>query len=412
MASFPLVLSDLLGHWWQYIVYLVIGFAFGFVLEIAGFGNSKKLAAQFYFKELTVLKVMFSAIIVAMVLIFLTSGLGWLDYNLIWVNPTYLWPGIVGGLIMGVGFIIGGFCPGTSLVAAATAKLDGVFFTLGALTGIFVFGETVSYFDSFYNSEVQERFTLPGLFGTSTGVVVVAIVLMALFVFFGAEQLERLVGKRDLAREPRWRYAAAGTMAMAAFGVLLIGQPTTEDRWNRVQDEKERAIEQRQVQIHPGELLKLMNDDRLNLMMLDVRSESDFNVFHILDAEHIESSSALEAMIPDLRAQPANTVIVVMSNDEADATEAWKTLVAESVLNVYILEGGINNWIATFADDDFRAAHPRIEAEEEHLQYAFDSALGARYATAQPSAALLEEMTFEEKVVLKTARGAGGGGCG
>ena len=412
MASFPLVLSDLLGHWWQYIVYLVIGFAFGFVLEIAGFGNSKKLAAQFYFKELTVLKVMFSAIIVAMVLIFLTSGLGWLDYNLIWVNPTYLWPGIVGGLIMGVGFIIGGFCPGTSLVAAATAKLDGVFFTLGALTGIFVFGETVSYFDSFYNSEVQERFTLPGLFGTSTGVVVVAIVLMALFVFFGAEQLERLVGKRDLAREPRWRYAAAGTMAMAAFGVLLIGQPTTEDRWNRVQDEKERAIEQRQVQIHPGELLKLMNDDRLNLMMLDVRSESDFNVFHILDAEHIESSSALEAMIPDLRAQPANTVIVVMSNDEEDATEAWKTLVAESVLNVYILEGGINNWIATFADDDFRAAHPRIEAEEEHLQYAFDSALGARYATAQPSAALLEEMTFEEKVVLKTARGAGGGGCG
>jgi uncharacterized membrane protein YedE/YeeE len=73
-----------------------------------------------------------------MLFIFLTAGLGLLDYNLVWVNPTYLWPGIIGGLIMGAGFIIGGFCPGTSLVAAATGKLDGIFFTLGAFFGIFL----------------------------------------------------------------------------------------------------------------------------------------------------------------------------------------------------------------------------------------------------------------------------------
>ena len=112
MAPFPLALTDLLGHWNAYIVYALIGFAFGYVLEISGFGDSRKLAAQFYFKEMTVLKVMFGAIITAMVLIFLTSGLGLLDFNLVYVNPTYLWPGIVGGLIMGVGFIVGGFCPG------------------------------------------------------------------------------------------------------------------------------------------------------------------------------------------------------------------------------------------------------------------------------------------------------------
>ncbi|MEZ4581350.1 MAG: YeeE/YedE thiosulfate transporter family protein [Caldilineaceae bacterium] len=90
--------------------------------------QSPKLARQFYFKEMTVLKVMFMGIVVAMLLIFWATAMGWLNYNLIWVNPTYLWPGIVGGLIMGVGFIIGGFCPGTSLVAAATLKLDGIFF--------------------------------------------------------------------------------------------------------------------------------------------------------------------------------------------------------------------------------------------------------------------------------------------
>ena len=119
MTTFPLSLTEIFGHYGSYFVYFIIGVAFGAVLEMAGFGNSRKLAAQFYFKDMTVLKVMFTGIIVAMVLIFGATAIGLLDYNLLWVNPTYLWPGIVGGLIMGAGFIIGGFCPGTSLVAAA-----------------------------------------------------------------------------------------------------------------------------------------------------------------------------------------------------------------------------------------------------------------------------------------------------
>ena len=92
-----------------YIVSFFIGFGFGTALEIGGFANSTRLAAQFYLKDMTVFKVMFTAILVAMVLVFAATGLGWLDFNRVWVNPTYLWPGIVGGLIMGFGFIIGGF---------------------------------------------------------------------------------------------------------------------------------------------------------------------------------------------------------------------------------------------------------------------------------------------------------------
>lgn len=182
---FPLPLETLIGKPLMYLLFGVIGFAFGFVLEISGFGNSKKLAAQFYFKDLTVLKVMFSAIVVAMVLIFAAVGLGVLDFNQVWVNPTYLWPGIVGGLVMGVGFIIGGFCPGTSLVAMATFKLDGLFYVLGALTGIFLFGETVGLYEDWWNSSYYGRLTLMDVFNLPTGVVVVMIVLMALFMFWG-----------------------------------------------------------------------------------------------------------------------------------------------------------------------------------------------------------------------------------
>jgi len=105
----PLPLETMYGKMILYSISLVIGIAFGYTLEIAGFGKSTKLAAQFYFTDMTVFKVMFTGIIVAMVLVFGASALGWLDYSRVFVNPTYLWPGIVGGLIMGVGFVIGSF---------------------------------------------------------------------------------------------------------------------------------------------------------------------------------------------------------------------------------------------------------------------------------------------------------------
>ena len=200
---FPLPLETLLGKPLMYVLFGLIGFFFGYVLEISGFGELTKLANQFYFKDMTVLKVMFTAIVVAMVLLFGAIGIGLLDYHQIWVNPTYLWPGIVGGLIMGVGFIVGGFCPGTSLAAMATFKIDGLFFVLGGLTGIFLFGETVQYFEDFWNSSYYGRLTIQDWLGVPAGVVVVGIVLMALFMFWGAEKLEAHFGHKDLSKEPR-----------------------------------------------------------------------------------------------------------------------------------------------------------------------------------------------------------------
>lgn len=410
MPPFPLPLTSLLGTWGAYAVYLAIGFAFGFVLEISGFGNSKKLAAQFYFKDLTVLKVMFGAIVVAMVLIFGASALGLLDYNLVYVNPTYLWPGILGGLIMGFGFIIGGFCPGTSLVAAATAKLDGVFFVLGAFFGIFVFGETVSFYEDFWYSSYLGRFTIPDWLGLNTGVVVILLVLMALFMFWGGEKLEHIFGGKDPAAAPRWRYGAAGALFLAAVVVALIGQPTAAERWARIEAERGAQLAQREVQVHPGELLAILHDDAVRVRMLDVRSEADYNLFHILDAELVDPA-ALDTLAAELGAEPANTVFVVMSNGEEEATEVWRTLVAQSVPNVYILEGGVNNWLATFAGEEFKANNALVSAPAGALAYRFDAALGARYPAAEPDPHAFT-LEYTPKVKLEVKRGPTGGGCG
>jgi len=409
MSPFPLPLTELFTPFGQILIYFIIGLGFGIALEISGFGSSPKLAAQFYFKEMTVLKVMFTAIVTAMVLIFLASAVGLLDYNLIWVNPTYLWPGIVGGLIMGVGFIIGGFCPGTSLVGLATFKLDGLFFTLGSLFGIFAFGETVGLFDEFYNSSYMGRFTLPEFFGLPTGVVVLLVVFMALFMFWGSEQLERIFGGKDPKKAPKLRYAGAGVLTMAAVAVMVIGQPTTADRWNVISAEKEQLLQDRAVQIHPGELLATMHEHKVNLVMLDVRSEADYNLFHIRDARRVDIET-LPELAPELLLEPSNTVFVLMSNGETAATEAWKVLAAESVPNIYILEGGINAWLAVFAEEDQGIQSVSVSGDDRY-QFIFNAALGSSYHAARPHPEDYQ-LEYIPKIQLQNRKGPSGGGCG
>lgn len=409
MTPFPIPVTQVLSNVAAFFVFLTIGFGFGYVLESAGFGNSEKLAGQFYFKDLTVLKVMFGAIIVAMVLIFGASAVGLLDYNLIWVNPTYLWPGIVGGLIMGFGFIIGGFCPGTSIVAAATLKIDGMFFVLGALFGIFLFGETVGYFDIFWTSSYFGRITIQDWLNVDAGWVVLGVVFMALFMFLGGEQLERLFGGMDPKQAPKLRFVGAGILVIVALAVLFIGQPTTEDRWARLADEKQVLLDERSVYVQPAELLHTMHDHKINLVMLDVRDEADYNLFHIADARRVDLES-LDELIPELHLEPANTVFMVMSNDENRATDAWKILVAESVPNAYVLEGGVNGWLTAFAENESGIAPLEIAATDE-IAFIFAAALGAAYDSADPDPHGFE-FEYEPKIKLEMKRAPTGGGCG
>lgn len=89
----------------------VLGIGFGFVLERAGFGNAKTLAGQWYGSNFAVLRVMFTAILVAMIGLFGLTFLGVVDFSQVYVNETFIWPQLVGGLIFGVGFAVGQYCP-------------------------------------------------------------------------------------------------------------------------------------------------------------------------------------------------------------------------------------------------------------------------------------------------------------
>ena len=173
------------------VIAVLIGIGFGFFLERAGFGNANKLAAQFYFTDMRVFKVMFTAIVTAMIGVFYLSWIGLMDLSLIFLTPTYIAPQIVGGLLLGFGFVIGGYCPGTSMVAASTGRIDGVVYILGLFAGVFAFGELFPWIEGFYNSTFMGKITIPQFFNIPYGLVVFAVVLMALGGFLGAEKVEQ-----------------------------------------------------------------------------------------------------------------------------------------------------------------------------------------------------------------------------
>jgi uncharacterized membrane protein YedE/YeeE len=187
----PFYKLDLFSHDFSLIVALAIGIGFGFFLERGGLGNSTKLAAQFYFKDLTVFKVMFTAIITAMLGLYWLSWFGILDLTLVYVNPTYILPQLLGGLIFGVGFVVGGLCPGTCLVSSSTGRIDGLFTLLGIFVGIFVFGEMVGFLYDFLYSTSAGQITFPQLLGIPHGMVLFLIVGLAIAGFVGAEAVER-----------------------------------------------------------------------------------------------------------------------------------------------------------------------------------------------------------------------------
>jgi uncharacterized protein len=197
----PFYKYGLFGDSMSLVVAFVIGIGFGFFLERAGFGSAPKLAAQFYLTDLTVFKVMFTAIVTAMVGIFYLSWLGVLDLSLVYISDTYLLPQVAGGLILGAGFVIGGYCPGTSAVSASTGRVDGAVYLLGMLAGLVVFAEFFPLVENFYTSTPMGRVTLPDLLHLPYGLVVFLVVLMAIGGFAGGTWVEKAMAARKGAKK-------------------------------------------------------------------------------------------------------------------------------------------------------------------------------------------------------------------
>ena len=343
----PFYSFGLFGDQASLVVAFIIGIGFGFFLERAGFGVSPNLAAQFYLRDMRVLKVMFTAIITAMTGLYLLSRIGFVDLSQVYLVPTFLVPQIVGGLLLGIGFVIGGYCPGTSCVSAATGRVDGIVYVAGMFAGVMVYAEAYPHMLGFVHMTSMGQITLARLWDLPYGLLVFAVVLMALGAFVVAEWTEKKFGGMEpdpkgwLSVRP-WRVTPVRVLVLgllaAGFVALAAGSPY---RGNHVTiDTKDLALRAGTGAdtIQPTDIADWIVQDRNDYTLVDLRAAKDFDAYHIPGAQNLPMTSL------SANSLARNQKIVLYSSDSTQAAKALFLLETQGFKSVYLLNDGIQGW--------------------------------------------------------------------
>ncbi|WP_217125968.1 DUF6691 family protein [Hydrogenophilus thiooxidans] len=173
---------------------LLCGILFGYILESAGFGSACKLTAQFRFSDWSVLKVMFTAIVVAAVGLYALSSAGVIAYRDLYVPPAHLGGAAIGGVLIGAGFAVGGYCPGTAASALGSGRWDGLIFMIGMVVGVALFAAGYDTFGAWVNLGTIQTERLPELLGISEPVLLALFALLAAAIFWFGSRVERQQG--------------------------------------------------------------------------------------------------------------------------------------------------------------------------------------------------------------------------
>ena len=354
--------SDTLNSPGALYIALVIGFFFGLALERAGFGSSRRIAGIFYFKDMAVLKVMFTALVTAMIGLSLCIGLGVIDPSTeIHFMKTYYGAYIIAGLIFGVGFAMSGWCPGTATVGMASGKLDAVVFLAGTIVGSIFFNELFSLVKPLYTwgQSAQQNFGQEGLafaytsLGLSKSAFEFLFTLIAVGCFWASEYIEQ----KQMDYKERTRYF--NTPFLKAFSLILIvgagglylfdagGQAgngkTIGPSSSSYSSEKAllSAVASAADHVEPEELAEYLFDKDPDVIAVDVRPTKEFNVFHIRGAFNVE--------LPDLpqfvKQHRTKRMIVLYSNGMTHPAQARDSLARMGFGNVYLLTDGLNGFI-------------------------------------------------------------------
>lgn len=191
----PIISSGIVSPAWDNIFAVLLGMGFGFALESSGFSSSRKIIGTFFGYDFVVVKVFFTAAIVASVGLLYLNYFGLVDFDLLYIQPTFMTAAIVGGIIMGIGFAMGGFCPGTSLCATAVGRIDGMVFFGGMFIGVFLFSESFSLFENIFNSGSLGGVMINTVLGISPELFTFILVLVAVGMFNGAAWVQKKVKK-------------------------------------------------------------------------------------------------------------------------------------------------------------------------------------------------------------------------
>lgn len=277
----PLV-PNILSNEFSFIIALIAGIGFGFTLEQAGFSSTKKLVGLFYGYDFTVLKVFFTAGITAMIGVLALGHFGLLDLGQIYINPTFLKSALVGGAIMGVGFVIGGFCPGTSICAASIGKLDGLAFVFGSGLGVLAFVEGYPVFEKMYLADAWGPVLMNEKLGMSKILFAVLLTVFAFAAFYFSRLVENKVNGTNvkLSKEKKIIYSSAVGVAFLILAVIAFFPDSKTRMESRINNELQQELVP-SVFVSPDKLVTEIVNNYYKINIIDVRSPEAFKAYHL-----------------------------------------------------------------------------------------------------------------------------------
>jgi rhodanese-related sulfurtransferase len=335
----PLV-PDVISNELNFIVALIIGIAFGFILEQAGFSTSKKLVGLFYGYDFTVLRVFFTAGVTAMLGVIALAHFGLLDVDLIYINPTFLWSAIAGGLIMGVGFVVGGFCPGTSFCAAAIGKIDAMIFIAGSFIGVLIFAEGYPVFEGFYKSEYWGYVRIYNTIGITQSLFAFLLTVAALAAFWATTIIEnKVTGKTNPEFRPVKLYVGLTGIAFI-WGLSAFYLPDLKDVYKNEISDNNYVQSYKIKDMSVDELaFRLIRDDK-DLQIFDLRSEEKYKELSLPNSrvytiENLFSKDAEKIL------SVKNKINLFIADDELSSKKGAIIAHKLGYSNVVFLEGGL-----------------------------------------------------------------------
>lgn len=352
----PLV-PDIISNDLNFIVALLIGIIFGIILEQAGFSTSKKLVGLFYGYDFTVLRVFFTAGVVAMVGIMIFNYYGLIDINLIYVNPTFLWSALIGGIIMGLGFILGGFCPGTSVCAAAIGKVDAMIFIAGAFIGVLIFAEGYPLLEGLYKAENWGSPRIFELMGVSQNIFAFLMTAMAIFAFIFVAKVEDKVNSiksEKLSFKPYYITLAAIGLAILISASIF---PDRQEHYLKLVEDENFVSSYKIEEMTSDELAyRLMNPYEKEIQIIDFRNEKEFNKFNLPKSNLFTLNNLFEKE-PNKILNIKQKINIIVADNDIETRK--KAIIAKELgyKRIVILKGGISDFKETIINFDIANAN-------------------------------------------------------
>jgi hypothetical protein len=392
--NLPFYMNETFGYEIGLVLVTVIGVLFGFTLERSGFGRARILAAQFYFTDMRVLKVMFSAVVTAALGLAILGGFGLVELGAITVPSAHLWPMVVGGLILGAGFVTCGYCPGTAVVATASGNVDAAAGLGGMLVGSLAFGWAYPLVADFYNGSALDEILIHDLIGIPQAVIVLAVVLMAIGAFLGGEKLEEIFARRNKSEIPAGStgvrnrvFIGFGLAAALALVTMMFEADTATAQMSKNTTSTDSAT-----------LAQTLIEEPNRIILVDLRANSDCMTKTVPGAMCIPE----EGVTGDFfAAMPATRTLVVFTDNGELGVMA--PVVAHFPGPVEVLDGGFPTFREQILTEPTPPENPTAATLTEYRMF---GALHAHFTGAKVAVKPIEIKAVTVKREIKK-----GGGC-